>query len=637
MINIKTLEFRNFQTYGDYVTKLPISDIGPALIVGTDEDVPGRRNGVGKTGITEAIVWCLFGRLTKKDKPGDNIVNWNIGKDCYVEIETKCGHKITRTRKMANHSDLLITKPDGTDISSSTNPNAQGQLSKLFNLDYDIFSAGTFFGQFGEPLMELSEQKRRAVLEKMLHISHLDVYASVAKKKREWAESQQEQEIFKKNNVERSIRDMKSQIEENQDNKDNFEIKRTGRISRIDEEIAETQKSFELKMARSRESITSLEEEISQIKIPSLESLEKLKKRWELVGQIELVLSDKNTESLKLRANISSLEREQKKLEAELEKWSKKVGTICSQCRQEVSDKHIRSQTDPIQDNQMITATEIRDSEWAIKTIEKEVETISKKLESARPKQTVDHLEAEISIAESNLSSLNSRKEQIVSSMSTDLISKDDQVKKMKGIQDDIVSEQNPYGKIISDLEGKMKDRSEEISGYTSKIKKLDTLINHLSYIHSAYKDRKKIKSFILSKSIPFFNKQIAYYIDSFNLGLSIKFNTYLQATTSKWPHWAFSGGEGKRADLAIMFGIHDLHASMYGTMSNILVFDEVDGRLCPEGIEGFLRILFDDIIKEGGPETVLVVSHRDEMRDAFPTKIEIVKRGGFSYISDIR
>jgi len=159
-LNIDSLYLRNFRSYGDYDTELKLSKLGPVLILGEVSTTPGKSNGSGKSTIAEAIIWCLFGRLSAKDRPADHIVNKSVGSNCIVTITTTDGYKITRTRKMDTHNELLITNPDGEDISLSTTKNTQKQLNKMFDLDYYIFTSSVFFAQFGSPFLELSDQKR---------------------------------------------------------------------------------------------------------------------------------------------------------------------------------------------------------------------------------------------------------------------------------------------------------------------------------------------------------------------------------------------------------------------------------------------------------------------------------------------
>ena len=88
------------------------------------------------------------------------------------------------------------------------------------------------------------------------------------------------------------------------------------------------------------------------------------------------------------------------------------------------------------------------------------------------------------------------------------------------------------------------------------------------------------------------------------------------------------------------MFGLYDLYIHMYGQQCSMMVLDEVDSRLDADGIESFIDIIYNDFYDKSDsrpkPDTILVISHRPEMLDAFPTKIVVEKRDGFSFIESV-
>lgn len=185
MISIDYVEFRNFLGYGDYVTKLSFSDYkGIALITGEfdDHDTPGdeRRCGAGKTSIIEAIVYCLFGSLTYIEKPGDKVVNWNTGKNCYVKIRTIDGYEIIRTRKMSGNNELIILK-DGEDVTKSTSIPSQEFINNTFKIDYRTFVVSVVFGQLSEGFLSVTDSKRRAIFERFIKITSFNSIAATAK------------------------------------------------------------------------------------------------------------------------------------------------------------------------------------------------------------------------------------------------------------------------------------------------------------------------------------------------------------------------------------------------------------------------------------------------------------------------
>ncbi len=178
MLEIENVEFQNFMSYGDYPTRIQLADLGQCLIVGEvvendhketyddgDPIPPRRSNGAGKSTIPSVIQWILFGRTMHSASPGDKIVNWYTGKDCWGKLRFKNGDSITRTRKTDGKNELLFVKDgdENTLVSDTlaTSQYQQKQLAREFNLDWEIFSGSAFFTQYGRPWMEMAETTRK--------------------------------------------------------------------------------------------------------------------------------------------------------------------------------------------------------------------------------------------------------------------------------------------------------------------------------------------------------------------------------------------------------------------------------------------------------------------------------------------
>ena len=200
--------------------------------------------------------------------------------------------------------------------------------------------------------------------------------------------------------------------------------------------------------------------------------------------------------------------------------------------------------------------------------------------------------------------------------------------------------EANPHLQQLSIAQAQISEIKSKLGLVRQAQSKLDIFYTHLAYVRSAYKDRKKIKQFILSSLMPLLNKRIQYYLESFNCEFAMEFTPTLGMLPSKWAYSLCSGGERKRIDMSVMFALYDLYIYMHGQQCNIMVLDEVDGRLDSEGIEAFIDVVTNDFCDQSGtkprPDSILIISHRPEMLDAFPSKIMVRKKEGFSFIESI-
>lgn len=788
-LNIKELKIRNFRSYGDYDTILRLDNLGPALIVGELDDV-SESNGAGKTSIVDALVWCLFGRVPTKDKPGDAVVNWESKKDCSVSITTADGYIVTRTRGVDGHDDLLVHNPDGKEESLSTNPNTQQYLNKLFNLDYDIFMSSVFFGQFSKPFLELPDQKRKKALERMLHLTKYDVYAEVAKEKAATLELEQTKHQTILDNLTSEVMKLTQRLDNNMNDINTFETERkesidkakvdlsgvdgkfAARASELEQDLQQAQSELdaihtyditqleaswekyeneEQKLLDMREKITKLNNDIikassekktleakkidlgSPTKIAELsEQLEKAKdelsqfneyhidKLKEIWTKHDEIITSIDTAKDKIDSYSDDkikLESERNLAIKEIEKWKGKTGNICPECKQTVEAGHAHSMSDPLeirvkeiiaeieqvdanilqledisvklaqkakklkpevsikeaesynaqiqskrdhittitetieqyteQKNKLLTEEKLRQDKikqlsTLIETKRTEIatqttknDTFAKRLEEMKPevttseaqliKKSYDSKQSEIEAIQASIDQLNEQKKQV----------KEDIKNNIKKLTNDA----NPYQKIRNELLVELETVKNNQAASSKKVKQFNLLIKHINYIKSSYSDRRKIKAHTIGQMVPYLNERIRYYLDALNCNFSLELNAFLQIKSKKWPYEQNSGGERKRIDLAVMFAIYDLHSSIYEQKCNVLVLDEVDGRLDASGITHFVNLLYKEFIDNKNndrPTSLLVISHKNEMRDAFPSKILVKKENDCSKIIEV-
>jgi len=377
-LKIKNLEWANFLSYGDYTTTIDLQSLGPTLIIGQRDGVPDLKNGTGKSSICMAIIWCLFGRIPLKASPGDKVINWNTKQACYVRITTTDGWIITRTRQMNNHDDLLISK-DGIDVTISTNSNAQQYLNNLFGLDFEIFSASMFLGQNAQSFLELSDQKRKGVLERLLGLHRLNIWGDIANDKRQSVELEQQKiaavinakiDNLKRLNLQLSSVDEKS-VKFNDDIQ--LKIKEYEKLlSKFNYELSSLVlpdiNDIKLKYEKYQINIKKLNElnvKISQCEM-TLMHLDKsiqqsrsiVKQHLERLSSLNIVDIDKlrnahtvaddiEYKSLLLQNKLSELSLKHSELQIKynsvsdiIKDWNDKAGKECPACKQVVSEIH---------------------------------------------------------------------------------------------------------------------------------------------------------------------------------------------------------------------------------------------------------------------------------------------------------
>lgn len=313
MIDISEVSLRNFLGYGDYTTTIDFNKISGICLVegevdsiGNIEEGAERRNGAGKSSLVEAIVWCLFGNLTRKENPGDRVINWFNKKNCIVTVKTKDGFEITRTRKYeinGNKSNELLIMKDGEDLTRSTSIPAQKFINEKFNIFYHTCVRMSIFSQFGSGFMELSEPKMRQVMECLLQIDNLNPIARAADKKLQGVKYDLELSDQQLNNIANTISNIESNINDLNDKKDEYESDRNNKINEIRECISDEKNNLISTTNDIKKEISSINDSINEISKIDTDSI---MSKW---NEYEEKLKAINEEKDNLKIDISELNR----------------------------------------------------------------------------------------------------------------------------------------------------------------------------------------------------------------------------------------------------------------------------------------------------------------------------------------
>jgi exonuclease SbcC len=84
-----------------------------------------------------------------------------------------------------------------------------------------------------------------------------------------------------------------------------------------------------------------------------------------------------------------------------------------------------------------------------------------------------------------------------------------------------------------------------------------------------------------------------------------------------------YSGGEAFRVNFAVRLALSEILSQRKGARLQTLVIDEGFGS---QDVQGRLRLIEAINLVKGDFEKILVITHLDELKDAFPTRIEVEK-----------
>lgn len=189
----------------------------------------------------------------------------------------------------------------------------------------------------------------------------------------------------------------------------------------------------------------------------------------------------------------------------------------------------------------------------------------------------------------------------------------------MDKAQEDVVIDESPVEKLREDE----KELDSKRSGFVKE-----------KYFRGIVTDLLKdsgVKASIVKRYIPYFNKQIAYYLDllgaDYQFTLDDEFNESIKSLgRNDFSYASFSQGERARINLALLFTWRDVTSKISGVDLSLLILDEVyDGAIDREGSFAVKELL------DGINGNVIVISHQDLDPEDFDRHIVMSKVGRFS------
>lgn len=195
---------------------------------------------------------------------------------------------------------------------------------------------------------------------------------------------------------------------------------------------------------------------------------------------------------------------------------------------------------------------------------------------------------------------------------------------------EDLENTENPY---IQTLEQLLSE--DEIVVDTAKIDALKRRLTHQQFLLKLLTGKDSfIRKRIINRSIPFLNERINFYTATLGLPHIVKFDADMSCTVSEYGRELdfgnLSAGEKRRVNTALSLAFRDVLHRLHGQF-NILLIDELDGQLDPQGIDAITGILKSKSREDN--LSVFVISHHPLIDGRLDKKLVITKEHGFSTI----
>lgn len=190
----------NFGPFGDPGFDLDLRAQGLVAVVGSNVTDPGfDANGVGKSSILDALMWCLFGETSARKETssndsglkGDEVVNERAGKDCIVEVDFRSGpigYRVRRWRRAKPDADTK--RGSGVALFESSaaaigwvpvanldKTNVQGEIDRRLGFDRELFGQTVVRGQEDAfSFAQATPKERFDILTKIEGLEELDAW-----------------------------------------------------------------------------------------------------------------------------------------------------------------------------------------------------------------------------------------------------------------------------------------------------------------------------------------------------------------------------------------------------------------------------------------------------------------------------
>lgn len=695
MIVFKWIRWKNLFSYGDTWTKIQLDRSQSTVITG--------KNGVGKSAFFEALHIGLFGQSIRPIKKQKWVCNKN-NKGLLIEISLSDGE-----------DDYLISrgvKPDMFTIVKNGQPlNERSSVREQQNvLNRDIlksdkvgFQITSLISKSGiQMFMSLKAEERRKFIDNMLGTS---VFTEMSKSHKIGVEALKGEVDKTLLSLTRTSALIESKESEIVSTKSIIEASEKARVESLkvlvdqaDSRLESLETEFSLMQAIpavSREQIEDHEKKkasLDQYTATFHQKSETLKKEIENSSSLvdpEIEALRKrldeltSTETPNIEAILNALGAERKKVKAlgdiKLKLEAKLInlrsnrdslkGGFCSECKQEVSDEHVKTEQEKLEPEIEKLSSAILELNEKMAGVESSIEEETRKLDDAKEVgRNVSSVTAQLAREERNfearkiekvnslegelqrLIALGSELEERVSDSAEYLKSGEDRkaseikshISKIEKAKESVreatqnVLQAPPKDDGLLPLREELKALKKAMEKISSIREEQASLQEYNSIITQMLKDG-GFKTVVVKKFLPIVNRIVNEKLAE--LGFFAKFTLdenfdekILYNGIEDMEFHQFSEGEKLRINLSLILAWREI-ARMQGRMhSNLLMFDEsLDQSLDDDGYESLTGIfkLLDHL-------NVFIISHNSTKLENFVrSKLSVIKTNGFSRLGD--
>lgn len=576
-IKFTKVTLRNFLSYGQAPTEFELDRPGTTFVIGRDLDnlASGTGgNGCGKTAILNAIVFAVY------DKPLSNISKENLinnvnRKNMEVTIEfEKNGtqYAVRRVRKGKTGASVHLFQ-DGKDITPDSIKLTNQEIEKIIGVPYELFVRIIAFSANKQSFLELTTAAQRDIIEELFELKILSERAVELKEHIKTTEQNMRLQAAHVDQLESEHLRHESQLESAKKRVINWEVERKKEIANIQSMLA---------------SVNGID-------------IDAQKEYHKQAETLRATLNETSNLKAETKRSVDKQEKDRNVRSTELKSLEK---AECPYCHQKHQDWDRISE---LQDWFL-------DSNDTFARAKTKLEELESKLKDDA--QAVVDVEAQIEIEDiDSLLEIRSKQSQY-----------QDRLEHLEG-------EDNPHLEALEELEAIKLEPVDK-----SKLNELADEIDHQKFLLKLLtKNDSFIRKTLLNKNIPYLNQRLAKYLPELGLLHNVRFNQNMTVSISRFgrdiDYGNLSNGQQARVNFALSLAFRDMLENIHGKI-NVYMLDEIlDVGLDSLGIQAAAKVLKNKSRDE--QLSVYIISHKDELSNAFEKKLYITMRKGFSYVED--
>lgn len=584
MFKLEHLTIKNFLSVGNVTQAIDFNQNDLTLVLGENLDTggsdKGSRNGVGKSTLTHALSYALFGQALTKIKV-DNLINAVNGKDMLVTLTFKSNgnsYRIERGRKPTVFRYWVNDVEQDENDAQGESRETQHEILAALQMNHLMYKNIISLNTYTLPFLSMSTSDQREIIENLLGVTLLSEKAEQLKK----------------------------QIKESKDliTKESATIEATIAANKKIQESIDKLIESQRRWASNKEAMClSLAEKIASLQEVDIDNEIKnhniLKQRSDVKYKLDNLIKQQST----LESSLRQADKTVKKIESDIKILKSNKCPMCDQGLH--SDTHSqlldKNNTDLLAANSYLNDIA---TQYHIVSDELDKEQMAS---TSLFKDNITTVYRTLSDAQSHQNNLNKVLDQLEAKY----------------------NEQDPYASQVTELQSSALSTIDY-----DTINELTRLKEHQDFLLKMLTNKDSyVRKNIIDQNLNYLNKRLSYYLDKMNLPHLVTFLNDLSVEIlylgQDIDFHNLSRGEMTRVSLSLSWAFRDVWENIYQPI-NLMFIDEVlDSGLDSSGAEDATQVLRHMIYERN--KNIFLISHKEELTSKVSNVLKAVKERGFT------